>query len=150
MVPAITMLGGRRTVVSSLIGMHIGGESGLITGVSTFCALADDAMAVIAKVMVAQAMAGECGNRTHPTRLGRVTPVLKTGEATRPHPPPRVLFNHDRNCLSLDDFAYLRSARHARKIVSGPLLRHRDEKPTRRLRIAQQIAHYVGRRPPVD
>jgi hypothetical protein len=81
-------------------------------------------------------VAGECGNRTHPTRLGRVTPVLKTGEATRPHPPPRALLHHDRNGLSLDDFTYLDCIRHARKIVSGPVGRDRDEKTARRLRIA--------------
>ena len=61
-------------------------------------------------------VAGECGNRTHPARPGRVTPVLKTGEATRPHPPPCSV-NHNRKSVSLRYFADLNRSVHTRKIL---------------------------------
>src|SRR5688500_8652026 len=51
------------------------------------------------------AVAGECGNRTHPTLRSRVTVILKITEATRPHPPPRASLNFDRNFSPLDDLA---------------------------------------------
>ena len=50
-------------------------------------------------------VAGECGNRTHPTLLSKVTVILKITEATRPHPPPLVSVDLDRNFSPLDDFA---------------------------------------------
>src|SRR5712675_1510177 len=51
-------------------------------------------------------VAGECGNRTHPTLRSRVTVILKITEATRPHPPPRVSMNFDRNFSPFDDLAH--------------------------------------------
>ena len=62
---------------------------------------------------VARAMAGECGNRTHPTLRSRVTVILKITEATRPHPPPRVSMNFDRNFSSLDDLSHDYRSRNA-------------------------------------
>src|ERR1700686_1617931 len=53
----------------------------------------------------ARGVAGECGNRTHPTLRSRVTVILKITEATRPHPPPRVSMNFDRNFSPFDDLA---------------------------------------------
>src|SRR2546423_1738588 len=50
-------------------------------------------------------MAGECGNRTHPTLRCKVTVILKITEATRLHPPPRASTNFDRNFSPVDDFA---------------------------------------------
>jgi len=50
-------------------------------------------------------MAGECGNRTHPTSLCKVTVILKITEATRPHPPPFPSADFDRNVSPLNDFA---------------------------------------------
>src|SRR5438045_9487833 len=50
-------------------------------------------------------VAGECGNRTHPTLRSRVTVILKITEATRPHPPPSVSLNFDRNFSPFDDLA---------------------------------------------
>src|SRR6267378_4369400 len=50
-------------------------------------------------------VAGECGNRTHPTLRSRVTVILKITEATRPHPPPRVSMDFDRNFSPFGDFA---------------------------------------------
>ena len=57
-------------------------------------------------------MAGECGNRTHPTLLRRVTVILKITEATRPHPPPHFSLNFDRNFSPVDDLADNRRTRH--------------------------------------
>src|SRR6266852_349960 len=54
----------------------------------------------------AGSVAGECGNRTHPTLRSRVTVILKITEATRPHPPPRVSMNFDRNFSPFDDLAH--------------------------------------------
>src|SRR5689334_7730723 len=51
------------------------------------------------------AVAGECGNRTHPTLRRRVTVILKITEATRPHPPPLHSANFDRNFSPLNDLA---------------------------------------------
>lgn len=60
--------------------------------VSVICPCAGRAAAVTAVSSVSStAVAGECGNRTHPTRRNRVTPVLKTGETTRPHPLPEPM-----------------------------------------------------------
>jgi hypothetical protein len=53
--------------------------------------------------IAASEVAGECGNRTHPTLRSRVTVILKITEATRPHPPPRVSLNFDCNFSPLDD-----------------------------------------------
>gem|GEM_PF-2692127 len=50
-------------------------------------------------------VAGECGNRTHPTLRSKVTVILKITEATRPHPPPAVSVNLDRNFSPVDDLA---------------------------------------------
>ena len=50
-------------------------------------------------------MAGECGNRTHPTLRCRVTVILKITEATRPHPPPIHSDDFDRNFSPFDDLA---------------------------------------------
>ena len=48
-------------------------------------------------------MAGECGNRTHPTLHRKVTVILKITEATRPHPPPLRSADFDRNVSPLKD-----------------------------------------------
>src|SRR5450759_1957678 len=61
----------------------------------------------------ASRVAGECGNRTHPTLRSRVTVILKITEATRPHPPPRVSMNFDRNFSPFDDLAHDYRSRHA-------------------------------------
>jgi hypothetical protein len=53
----------------------------------------------------ASEMAGECGNRTHPTLRGKVTVILKITEATRPHPPPLFSVDLDRNFSPVDDLA---------------------------------------------
>ena len=76
------------------------------TAVSGRCARASDGMRQNSATISADTidMAGECGNRTHPARLGRVTPVLKTGEATRPHPPPFSV-NHNRRFFPAEYFA---------------------------------------------
>src|SRR5216110_3176875 len=50
-------------------------------------------------------LAGECGNRTHPTLRRKVTVILKITEATRPHPPPLFSLNFDRNFSPVDDLA---------------------------------------------
>ena len=50
-------------------------------------------------------VAGECGNRTHLTLRSKVTVILKITEATRPHPPPLVSVDLDRNFSPLDDLA---------------------------------------------
>ena len=50
-------------------------------------------------------VAGECGNRTHPTLLSKVAVILKITEATRPHPPPFVSLNLDRNVSPVDDLS---------------------------------------------
>ena len=50
-------------------------------------------------------MAGECGNRTHPTLRSKVTVILKITEATRPHPPPFVSVDFDRNFSPVNDLA---------------------------------------------
>src|SRR5256885_17133991 len=51
------------------------------------------------------AVAGECGNRTHPAPRCRVTVILKITEATRPHPPPLHSAHFDRNFSPLNDLA---------------------------------------------
>src|SRR2546423_4414993 len=51
------------------------------------------------------AVAGECGNRTHPTPRCRVTVILKITEATRPHPPPLHSEHFDRNVSPKNDLA---------------------------------------------
>src|SRR6266550_3159702 len=55
--------------------------------------------------VAARTVAGECGNRTHPTLRSRVTVILKITEATRPHPPPCVSMDFDRNFSPFGDFA---------------------------------------------
>src|SRR2546430_15945343 len=50
-------------------------------------------------------LAGECGNRTHPTIRCKVTVILKITEATRLHPPPRVSIDFDRNFSPFDDLS---------------------------------------------
>src|SRR5882672_5271560 len=55
------------------------------------------------KKAAAPSVAGECGNRTHPTLRSRVTVILKITEATRPHPPPRISMNFDRNFSPFGD-----------------------------------------------
>jgi hypothetical protein len=62
-------------------------------------------------------VAGECGNRTHPTLRSRVTVILKITEATRPHPPPRVSLDFDRNFSPFDDLADDDRSGYARKIL---------------------------------
>src|ERR1700730_17401700 len=59
-----------------------------------------------AKIAAAGRVAGECGNRTHPTLRSRVTMILKITEATRPHPPPHVSMHFDRNFSPFDDLAH--------------------------------------------
>src|SRR5687767_2944207 len=83
-----------------------------------------------------RAMAGECGNRTHPTLLGRVTVILKITEATRPHPPPRSM-HLDRNISPFDHFADDHCVRNSRKIVSRPSRRHSDHETSGRLWIGE-------------
>ena len=63
--------------------------------------------------VVTSAVAGECGNRTHPTLRCRVTMILKITEATRPHPPPCVSLDFDRNFSPFDDLANDNRSRHA-------------------------------------
>lgn len=150
--PAITTLGtlGARTV-SPLAFLHrmAAGErvrAGPVRVVSVTWACAVETgnkTAIRVATDSSSIVAGECGNRTHPTRLGRVTPVLKTGEATRPHPPPFRSVNHDRNSLSLAHFADFHRPFHSRKIVGGPLGRHSDEKSSRGLWVAEQRAIFV-------
>src|SRR5687768_11561579 len=91
------------------------GGSTEVATVSPCCATAGDAIDAASRIASSAALAGECGNRTHPARLSRVTPVLKTGEATRPHPPPRLL-QHDRKFGSLRNGTYLDCAGDLRKI----------------------------------
>jgi hypothetical protein len=57
------------------------------------------------KSTTARDVAGECGNRTHPTLRRKVTVILKITEATRPHPPPLVSLNLDPNISPVDDLA---------------------------------------------
>ena len=96
-------------------------------------------------------MAGACGNRTHPTRRGRVTIVLKTMKATRPHPPPERL----RLCESdgvrapADDFTDRRSTGNTRKIVVNFCGRERNEQTARGLRIDQQCPIDAARTAPL-
>ena len=98
---------------------------------SVACALVRDGIAVNATKSNTEVhkLAGECGNRTHQARLSRVTPVLKTGEATRPHPPP-LSVNHNRKFAPFEYFSDLNRAFHFRKILRDPARRHGDEKPT--------------------
>jgi hypothetical protein len=57
-------------------------------------------------ITVAQSnVAGECGNRTHPTLLSRVALILKITEATRPHPPPVPSRDFDREISTLYDLS---------------------------------------------
>src|SRR5687767_659060 len=123
-----------------------------VAAVSTRCACAVSGASAAAKktASAGSAVAGECGNRTHPARLGRVTPVLKTGEATRPHPPPFSSFNHDSNVLSLDHFAYLHGSFDFRKIAGGSGRWHGDEEAPRCLWIAQQRTSVGGSGAPLD
>jgi len=58
-------------------------------------------------------MAGECGNRTHPTLLRKVTVILKITEATRPHPPPSVSAHFDRNVSPFSHLADYRRPHNA-------------------------------------
>src|SRR3954471_19358405 len=74
-------------------------------------------------------MAGECGNRTHPTLRCKVTVILKITEATRLHPPPLSL-NFDRNFSPVDDLADDCRPRDPRKIVSGLVATDADGKST--------------------
>src|SRR6476469_11008882 len=69
------------------------------------CCAADSDGTEQSKSRETRRMAGECGNRTHPTLRSRVTVILKITEATRPHPPPRVSLNFDRNFSPFGDFA---------------------------------------------
>src|SRR4051812_29307144 len=95
-------------------------------------------------------VAGECGNRTHPTLLRRVTVILKITEATRLHPPPGVSFDFDRNFSPFGDFPDFRAARDARKIVARTGATHANEKPTRRLRIVKNRPILFGASAPAD
>ncbi|MEA2706822.1 MAG: hypothetical protein QOH22_1610 [Gemmatimonadaceae bacterium] len=61
----------------------------------------------------ASEMAGECGNRTHPTLRSKVTVILKITEATRPHPPPSASLNLDRRVSPVDDLANQHCSGHA-------------------------------------
>src|SRR5688572_22454179 len=122
------------------------------TAVSTRCACAIGGASAVAKktASAGSAVAGECGNRTHPARLGRVTPVLKTGEATRPHPPPFLSVNHDSNVLSLEHFADIHRSFDFRKIAGGSARWHGDEQSPRRLGITQQRTIIDGRAAPIN
>ena len=80
-------------------------------------------------------LAGECGNRTHQARLSRVTPVLKTGEATRPHPPPCSV-DFDRRFFLLNYFPDFDRTFDLRKILRYMPVRHAHQKSARRLRVA--------------
>src|SRR5687768_3394785 len=90
-----------------------------------------------------RAMAGECGNRTHPTLLGRVTVILKITEATRPHPPP-CSNDLDRNISPFDHFTDDHSSRYSRKIVGGPGDRHGDYQSPGRLRVRKDRAVFLA------
>src|SRR3954468_24409644 len=63
-------------------------------------------------------MAGECGNRTHPTLRSKVTVILKITEDTRPHPPPFASVDFDRNLSPLKDLAYCYGTHHPGNIAS--------------------------------
>src|SRR3954468_1917535 len=82
-------------------------------------------------------MAGECGNRTHPTLLSKVTVILKITEATRPHPPPFPLVDFDSNLSPLHYFARRHRARDPRKIASALVLTDADGQPTGGLRVIE-------------
>src|SRR5450759_577834 len=86
------------------------------------------------KSAAARPVAGECGNRTHPTLRSKVTVILKITEATRPHPPPRVSVNFDRNFSPFDDLADDYRSRHACKIVRRSRLTDANEERARGLR----------------
>src|SRR5688572_23995871 len=87
-------------------------------------------------------MAGECGNRTHPTLLGRVTVILKITEATRPHPPP-CSSDLDRNISPFDHFADDHSFRYSRKIVGRPGEGHANYQSPGRLRVGKDRAVFL-------
>jgi hypothetical protein len=66
------------------------------------CAVAE---ATHSRVVAANTMAGECGNRTHPALLSKVAVILKITEATRPHPPPSASRNFDREFSTRDNLS---------------------------------------------
>ena len=80
-------------------------------------------------------VAGECGNRTHPTLLSRVTVILKITEATRPHPPPKLSLHLYCSVRAGDDFANYYSTVNTRKIVGDVRSSDANEEPAGRLRI---------------
>src|SRR5438552_114451 len=101
------LIGGFR-VVSGGVGCEVRDlEVAMPTrALSSCCVLADSGKNGAKQRRVAtREVAGECGNRTHPTLRGKVTVILKITEATRLHPPPRVSMNFDRNFSPFDDLA---------------------------------------------
>src|SRR6185437_15552980 len=97
-----------------------------------------------------RAVAGTCGNRTHPTRRRQVAAVLKTARATRPHPLPNGSRYYDverRTCFHRADFG---RALDARKILGHTGAWQRDEEAARRLRIDEQRAIHLADGAPVD
>src|SRR4029079_15189104 len=95
-------------------------------------------------------MAGECGNRTHPTLRSKVTVILKITEATRPHPPPFVSFHFDRNFSPISDFPNTYGAGNSRKIVGGPRAVHGNEKATGCLGIVKNRPVFIASFLPAD
>src|SRR3954468_10681186 len=85
-------------------------------------------------------MAGECGNRTHPTLRSKVTVILKITEATRPHPPPFASVDFDRNLSPLCDFAYCYGSSDPGKIASDRVATDAYQEATRRLGVVENRA----------
>ena len=82
-------------------------------------------------------VAGVHGNRTHQTRHGQVTVVLKTTEATRPHPLPTITPDRCAGSRRLDH-ADLDGLRDGGKIVREHAGRHGQQQTARRLRIERE------------
>ena len=82
------------------------------------------------------AVAGVHGNRTHPTRRGRVASVLKTEESHQAPSTPHASRKHEAACSARDDLADLDAPRERAKDTRATRAGgHGDEQSARRLRI---------------
>src|SRR3954463_5832228 len=99
------VIGGLRVVSVGVGWVRSAGAAIPARALSRCCALAGRASVAPRMTSEIRRVAGECGNRTHPTLRSRVTVILKITEATRLHPPPIVSLNFDRNLSPSGDFS---------------------------------------------